>query len=281
MSTISGLRVAITGGAQGIGRAIAEALIGAGARVALGDVQEEAVRQTATELGDGRASAHRLDVADPASIAGFLDAATTALGGLDVLVNNAGIMPIGPFLAEEPTLTARTIEIDLMGVLTATRLAGARFAERGRGHVVNIASVMGTLASPNAATYCAAKHAVVGFSAALRQEWRGSGVAISAICPGFVRTELIAGMTAPPLLDRFLVCDPEDVAAAVATELRRGRSRTVFVPKPVGWVSRGSAPLPTPLVDAVFRLSGGNKVTTELDRTARAAYRARAEGGQP
>lgn len=269
------MKVAITGGARGIGRAIAETLIGDGAQVAIGDIGQDVAQTTATEIG---ASAHRLDVADAASFAAFLDAAETDLGGLDVLVNNAGVMPIGPFLDEDPAVTRRTIEIDLIGVLTGTRLAGQRFAARGGGHIVNIASVMGTLASPNAATYCAAKHAVVGFSAALRQEWRGNGVQISAICPGFVRTELIAGMRAPAPLERFLVCDPEDVAAAVRTELRGGRSRTVFVPKPVGWVARGSTPLPTPLVDIAFRLSGGAKVTAELNQTERAGYQARVEG---
>ncbi|MDP7721931.1 SDR family oxidoreductase [Mycobacterium sp. TY814] len=274
MAKLRGRRVAVTGGAQGIGRAIGEALIAAGASVALGDVQDAAVRQTAAEIG---ATGHHLDVTDAAGFEAFLDQATSDLGGLDVLVNNAGIMPIGPFLQESPGVTRRTIEIDVLGVLTGARLAGARFAAQGSGHIVNIASVMGTLASPNAATYCASKYAVVGFSEALRQEWRGSGVHISAICPGFVRTELIAGMSAPGPLERFLVVNPEDVATAVVAELANGASRTVFVPKAVGLVSRGTAPLPAALVDAVFRLSGGNKVTAELDREQRAAYQARIE----
>jgi NAD(P)-dependent dehydrogenase (short-subunit alcohol dehydrogenase family) len=275
MVAVTGLRAAITGGAQGIGRAIAQALIAGGAKVVLGDVQGDLVGQTAAELA---ATGHRLDVADPADFASFLDAATADLGGLDVLVNNAGIMPIGPFLSENTTLIRRTIEIDLLGVMTGTRLAGMRFAARGSGHIVNIASVMGTLASPNAASYCAAKYGVVGFSAALRQEWRGSGVNISAICPGFVRTEAIAGMAAPGPLARLLVVDPDDVAAAVVSELRRGASRTVFVPRTVGLISRGSAPIPAAVVDAVFRLAGGTKVTSDLDRTKRSSYQNRLEG---
>ncbi|QLL08660.1 SDR family oxidoreductase [Mycobacterium vicinigordonae] len=277
MPKLQGRRVAITGGAQGIGRAIGQALIAAGAKVALGDVQESVVQQTAAELGTA-ATGYRLDVTDPAGFEAFLDRSAEDLGGLDVLVNNAGIMPIGPFLNENPNVTRRTLEIDILGVMTGTRLAGARFAARGSGHIVNIASAMGTLASPNAATYCAAKYAVVGFCASLRQEWRGSGVNISAICPGFVRTELIAGMAAPRPLERFLVVNPEDVAAAVVTELGKGASRTVFVPKLVGLVSRGTSTLPAPVVDAVFRLSGGNKVTSELDREKRASYQARVEG---
>jgi NAD(P)-dependent dehydrogenase (short-subunit alcohol dehydrogenase family) len=268
-------RVAITGGAQGIGRAIAEALIRAGATVALGDIQEAAVKQTATEIG---ATGYHLDVVDQASFKSFLDQTTADLDGLDVLVNNAGIMPIGPYLKEDPDLTRRTVEINLMGVLTGTRLAGARFALRRSGHIVNIASVMGTLASPNAATYCAVKYGVVGFSAALRQEWRGSGVNVSTICPGFVRTDLIAGMSAPGLLERFLVVNPEDVADTVVEEIGTGKSRTVFVPKTVGLLSRGSSTIPTAILDAAFRLSGGNKVTSGLDHAKRADYQARAEG---
>lgn len=275
MVVVAGLRAAITGGAQGIGRAIGAALIDAGARVVLGDIDDATVKQTATELG---AQGRHLDVADPVSFAAFLDEAATDLQGLDVLVNNAGIMPIGPFLEEDPRVTRRAIEIDLFGVITGTRLAGIRFAEQGCGHIVNIASVMGTLASPNAATYCAAKHAVVGFNAALRQEWRGNGVKISAICPGFVRTELIAGMSAPGLLERFLVVNPDDVADAVVKELRNGSSRTIFVPKTVGLVARGTQVIPTRVVDTVFRLSGGTQVTTGLDQRKRAAYQARLEG---
>ncbi|OBK14322.1 SDR family oxidoreductase [Mycobacterium asiaticum] len=276
MPKLQGRRVAITGGAQGIGRSIGEALIAAGARVALGDIQEALVKQAAAELGGGTTGYH-VDVTDAVNFETFLDRATDDLGGLDVLVNNAGIMPIGPFLEESPNVTRRTVEIDVLGVMTGTRLAGTRFAKSGAGHIVNIASVMGTLASPNAATYCASKYAVVGFSAALRQEWRGTGVKISAICPGFVRTDLIAGMSAPGPLERFLVVNPEDVAAAVVAELVKGSSRTVFVPKLVGLVSRGTATLPAPVVDAAFRLSGGNKVTAELDHEKRASYQARIE----
>lgn len=277
MSKLSGLRVAITGGAQGIGRAIAQDLLQTGARVALGDIQDDAVHQTAAELGAG-ATGHRLDVSDPAVFESFLDQATAALGGLDALVNNAGVMPIGPYLDEDPGRTRRTVEINLLGTMTGTRLAGRRFAERGAGRIINIASVMGTLASPNAATYCATKYAVVGLGAALRQEWRGTGVQISTICPGFVRTELIAGMSAPGLADRFLVVDPEQVAAAVSRELAGSASRTVFVPRLVGWLSKGSATTPTLLLDTAFRVLGGTKVTTGLDQKKRAAYNNRLEG---
>lgn len=107
---------------------------------------------------------------------------------------------------------------------------------------------------------------------------RDTGVHISAICPGFVRTELIAGMSAPGPLERFVVVDPEAVAKAVVREIEKGRSRTVFVPKLVGGVSRGSLMVPTSVRDAGFRASGGDQVTSGLDKDARAAYQARVEG---
>lgn len=268
---LSSTSVAVTGGAQGIGRAIAAALVARGARVVIGDLDAELGARTAAELGGGTAS-YALDVSDPASFAAFLAFAEEATGGLQALVNNAGIMPIGPFLDEADALTRKAVEIDLAGVLTGTKLAGRTFLARGDGHVVNIASVMGTLASPNAATYCAAKYGVVGLGHALRQEWRGSGVRITTICPGFVRTGLIAGMSAPRGTGWLTVVDPEDVAAAVVKAVRRNRSKTVFVPRPVGVVSTSSNSLPTVLRDALFRALGGDKVTTGLDREARAAY---------
>jgi NAD(P)-dependent dehydrogenase (short-subunit alcohol dehydrogenase family) len=271
---LRGRRVAITGGAQGIGRATAARLVRDGARVVIGDVQEATATTTAGEVG---ARALPLDVTDERSFAAFLEESAALLGGLDALVNNAGVMPIGPFLDEPDHVTGRTVDVDLRGVLTGTKLAGRRFAEQGHGHVVNIASVMGTLASPNAATYCATKYAVVGLGEALRQEWRGTGVHLSTVCPGFVRTELIAGISAPAPLERFVVIDPERVADEVSGVLGRPRSRTVFVPKPAGLASRVSASLPVALRDLVFRAGGGNQVTTGLDRAARAAYQRKLE----
>jgi NAD(P)-dependent dehydrogenase (short-subunit alcohol dehydrogenase family) len=269
--------VAITGGAQGIGRAIAAELARQGAAVLIGDLDADRAAGTAAELG-GRVQSVGLDVTDPASFAAFLDRAEQLPGGLDVLVNNAGIMPIGPFLDEADGLTAKAIDIDLRAVVMGTKDAGLRFRERGVGQVVNIASVMGTLAAPNAATYCAAKYGVVGLGHALRQEWRGSGVTITSICPGFVRTGLIAGMSAPRGTEWFAVADPEDVARVVVKAIRRNRSRTIFTPGAVGAISKGSGVLPDGLRDWFFRLSGGDKVTKELDGAARAGYQNSMEG---
>ncbi|MBJ8338209.1 MULTISPECIES: SDR family NAD(P)-dependent oxidoreductase [Antrihabitans] len=275
--SIERLSIAITGGARGIGREIAAAFAARGAHVAIGDIDADAVAATAAELGRG-VVAFPLDVTDAAGFAKFLDEAAATFGTVDVLVNNAGIMPIGSFVDEADSLTTRTVDIDIRGVLTGTKLAGRTFVERGSGHVVNIASIMGTMASPNAATYCAAKFAVVGLGQALRQEWRGTGAHITTICPGFVRTELISGMTANAVMQKVGMVDPQAVADAVIDAVASGRSGETFVPKPVGFISKGTAPLPAGLRDALFRLSGGEKVTQTIDKSARQAYQQRAAG---
>ncbi|MCH9733294.1 MAG: SDR family oxidoreductase [Actinomycetia bacterium] len=280
--SVSGLAIAVTGGARGIGREIAKSFVGEGARVAIADVDVDLAESTAAELSAsaGKTMALRLDVTDVAGFEEFLDKTEASFGSLDVLVNNAGIMPIGPFLDEPDSITTRTIDIDVRAVLNGTKLAGRRFRERGSGHVVNVASVMGTMASPNAATYCAAKYALVGLGQALRQEWRNTGVQITTICPGFVRTELIAGMTANPLMEQLAMVDPQDVAKAVVDAVQSGGSGEVFVPKTAGLLSKGSAPLPGRLRDFAFRLAGGNKVTQTVDKDARASYQRRVAGTQ-
>ncbi len=276
--TVAGTRVAVTGGAQGIGRSLAEHLVAGGARVVIGDVDLALAEKTAGEIGAGTV-ALALDVSDRASFAGFLDDAHDRLGGLDVLVNNAGIMPLGPFLDEDDAVTDRIVDVDLRGVLIGSKIAGRRFREQGHGHVVNIASVLGMISSPNAATYCATKAAVIGLGDALRQEWRGSGVSLSTVCPGFVRTELIAGLPTTPVIDRFLMVGPDDIARATTDVIAGGRSRTIAVPLTAGAGGATSRLVPAALRDRLFRAVGGHKVTENIDQSGRAAYRERVERG--
>ncbi len=161
--SLVGQVVAITGGARGIGRATATTLVREGAKVAIGDLDHSAAEQTASEIGGGTIGLP-LDVTDRASFEAFLDAVEAKLGPIDALVNNAGIMLLGDFFDEDPELARRQIEINLWGVITGSQLAGKRFRRRGRGHVINVASMAGKSGFPGAATYCATKHAVVGLS---------------------------------------------------------------------------------------------------------------------
>jgi NAD(P)-dependent dehydrogenase (short-subunit alcohol dehydrogenase family) len=262
-----GAVVAVTGGARGIGRATASAFVAAGAHVAIGDLDSFA--ENAAELGSG-AVGLPLDVTDRTSFRAFLDSAESELGPLDVLVNNAGIMPSGPFLDEDDAMTDRVLDINLRGVLIGCKLAGTRFAARGRGHIVNVASLMGAFAAPDLATYGATKSAVLGFSEAFGQEVLSAGVGVTTVLPGVVRTELAAGTNYPKWADRFIAVEPADVAAAIVASVGSGR-RTVALPRFLYTMARLSA-----LAPPSFRARGNEFV--RLDHEARAAYHRRISG---
>jgi NAD(P)-dependent dehydrogenase (short-subunit alcohol dehydrogenase family) len=277
--SLAGKVVAITGGARGIGRATAAALIVQGARVAIGDIEQALAEQTATELGGGTVGLP-LDVTDRSSFERFLDDVEQRLGPLDVLVNNAGIMPVGPFLQETDAMAAAMIDINLHGVIFGSKLALERFQKRGSGHLVNIASLAGKSGVPGGATYCATKHAVVGLSEAIRGEFFNQGIDVTVVMPVGVNTELYSGLQP---LRGFRTPEPEDVADAIVDALRTGRFE-VYVPKSLGPVVRLKALLPTKGVDAVGRLVGSDHVLLSADHQTRGAYEhrmSRAEAGSP
>jgi NADP-dependent 3-hydroxy acid dehydrogenase YdfG len=267
---LAGQVVAITGGARGIGRATAAALISAGARVAIGDIEAQLAERTAQELGAGTIGL-ALDVTDRPSFEAFLQSVETRLGPLDVLINNAGIMPIGPFVEETDAMAKRMVDINLHGVLYGSKIALERFIPRRRGHVVNIASIAGKTGVAGGATYCATKHAVVGLSEALRQELHGTGVNVSVVMPIGVNTELYSGL---PEARGFKTPQPEDVAQAIVAALQTGRFE-VYLPKAVGLVVRLGALIPRRAMEAVERLLKSDEALTDPDHTARAAYEAR------
>ena len=268
--SLAGQVVAITGGGRGIGRATAAALVAEGARVAIGDIEDELADRTARELGAGTVGLP-VDVTDRPSFAAFLEQVEHRLGPLDVLINNAGIMPIGPFLDETDACARRLVDINLHGVIFGSKLALERFVPRRRGHLVNIASVAGKAGVAGGATYCATKHAVVGLSEALRQELYGSGVDLSVVMPIGVNTELYSGLARTR---GFKQPQPEDVAAAIVDALKRRRF-DVYVPKAMGLLIRSTALMPRSLAEAIGRLLESDEALTRPDLSARAAYEAR------
>jgi NADP-dependent 3-hydroxy acid dehydrogenase YdfG len=268
--SLAGRVVAITGGARGIGRATAAALITQGARVAIGDIEASLAQTTAQELGSGTIGLP-LDVTDRASFAAFLDQAEAQLGPLDVLINNAGIMPIGPFIEESDATAHRMVDINLHGVIYGSKLALERFLPRKSGHLVNIASAAGKAGFPGGATYCATKHAVVGLTEAIRAEVYGTGIETSVVMTIVVHTELGSGL---PETRGFKAVEPEDVAAAIVAALQTGRF-DVFVPKKVGRLFRAQSLFPRRVNEAVARVLKGNEVLMQPDHRARAAYEAR------
>ena len=268
--SLNGKVVAITGGARGIGKATAEALVRRGARVAIGDVDLALAEQTAAGLGGGSV-ALALDVSDRASFETFLDEAERQLGALDVIVNNAGIMPTTPFVEESEDSFRRQIEINLIGVIHGTQLSMARMMPRNSGHIVNIASQAGKTGVPGIATYSATKHAVVGLSESVRGEMRGRNVEISCVMPTVVNTELTAGVGQKWVKP----VEATDVAAAIVEALEVPRF-DVYVPKSNGALLRAASLMPRAAAEWVGRAMGTDKLMTEVDHAARAAYEERA-----
>jgi NADP-dependent 3-hydroxy acid dehydrogenase YdfG len=270
--SLTGKVVAITGGARGIGRATAAALVRKGAKVAIGDLDVELAERTATELGAGTI-ALELDVTERASFERFLDAAEERLGPLDVLVNNAGIMHLSCFADESDAAAARQIDINLHGVIYGSKLALARFLPRRSGHLVNIASTAGKAGVPGGATYSATKHAVVGLTEAIRGELRGTGIETSVVMPVPVNTELAAGLVSGRGLTATV--EPEQVADAIVEALEHPR-HDVYVPKGIALGVRVGALLPRRLAEAIGRAAKTDRILASADASARAAYEQRA-----
>ena len=268
--SLAGKVVAITGGARGIGRTTAAALIAQGARVAIGDIDAPLAEQTASELGSGTVGLP-LDVTNRESFDGFLSEVENRLGPLDVVINNAGIMPIGPFVDETDATAQRMVDINLHGVIHGSKLALERFMPRGRGHLVNIASVAGKGGFPGGATYCATKHAVVGLSEAIRAEMRKTGIDVSIVMPVVVNTELGAGLQKSRGIK---VVEPEDVANAIVEALQSGRV-DVYVPRQVGVLMKLAQVLPRSVADFVTKVLKGDQVLVNPDHLLREAYEKR------
>jgi NAD(P)-dependent dehydrogenase (short-subunit alcohol dehydrogenase family) len=268
--SLTGKVVAITGGARGIGKATATALVRKGCRVAIGDLDLALAEETAAGLGGGTI-ALPLDVTDRDSFAAFLDAAEPELGPLDVVINNAGIMRVTPLAEESDASIKSQLEINVYGVIVGMQLAIERFQPRGRGHIVNIASQAGKGGFPGIATYSGTKHAVVGISEAARAELRGSGVEVACVMPTVVNTELTAGVG-----QRLIKpVEAEDVANEIVDALEVPRF-DVWVPRANGALFKVIANLPRGMREGLGRLMKVDKLMTEVDHGARSSYEDRA-----
>ena len=274
--SLSGKVVAITGGARGIGRATAAALIREGAHVAIGDIDADTAQRTADELGAGTL-ALGLNVTDRASFEGFVSQVEERLGPVDILLNNAGIMPVGRFIDEDDATAARQIDINIHGVIYGTKIALSRMLPRGRGHIVNIASVAGKTGVPGVATYAGTKHAVVGITEAVRQEIRGSGVDFSVVMPVLVNTDLGSGLKAGRAVEKI---EPEDVAEEIVRALKLNRY-DVFVPRNMSVLLGLTSITPRRLREGIARFLKSDQIMFDVDAHERAAYEERAARSEP
>ncbi len=179
----------VTGGASGIGAAIAAALAAKGARIALADL-DAAGAQAAAQALEADSRGFGCDVADAGSVGAVVEEVMAGFGRIDVLVNSAGIVMLGP--AEELALDAwdKTIDVNLKGTFLMCQAVGNRMLAAGRGVIVNMASQAASVALDQHVAYCASKFGVVGVSKVLASEWAGRGVRVNTISPTVVLTEL-------------------------------------------------------------------------------------------
>lgn len=192
MTKLNGAAVAITGAANGIGRALAHACISRGADVAIADKDEGALRTVASELANrGRKiSVHTLDVSSAEQINAFATAAVQAHAGLNIVINNAGVALTGQFHELSAEDMAWLMNINFWGVVNGTRAFLPHLSKRPEAHIVNLSSIFGIIAPPGQTAYCAAKFAVRGFSESLRHElaMNNSPVRLSVVHPGGIKT---------------------------------------------------------------------------------------------
>ncbi len=233
---LEGKVAAITGASSGIGEATALALADAGAAVALGARRMDRIEALAEQIGaaGGRAIAFEVDVSDEQAANAFVAAADERLGGLDVLVNNAGVMLLGPVDGADTEEWRRMLDVNLLGLLYCTHAALPLMRESGGGHVVNVSSVAGRRANAGAAVYNMTKFGVVAFSEALRQEALHADVRVTCVEPGFVETEL-QGHNTNPLVQQGVKKMREQIGDVLqASDIADAIRYAVCLPQHVG-----------------------------------------------
>src|SRR3954467_1011 len=213
-------RVAVvTGASSGIGAATAKALAREGYAVALAARREERINELAEEIASsgGKALAVAADVGDQSSAAALIGTTKDELGSVDVLVNNAGVMLLGPILGADIEHWQRMVNVNLLGLLYCTHAALPVMQEQGGGHIINVSSVAGRVARMGSGVYNATKWGVVGFSESLRQEALNYNVRVTIIEPGYVDTEL-QGHNEHPMVVERMEQDKEKIGKVLGSE---------------------------------------------------------------
>jgi clavulanate-9-aldehyde reducatase len=228
MASLDGKVAAITGASSGIGEATAIALAEAGAKVSLGARRKDRLDALVEKIGDD-ALAIETDIGEEEQARAFVQRTKEELGGLDILINNAGVMLLGPLLAQEGDDWRTMVDANILGLVYCSHAALAIMAEQQSGHIVNISSVAGRIARAGSAVYNFTKWGVTGFSEALRQEAAYVNVRVTCIEPGFVDTELQGHNTNPMVVeatqkmrdDIGKVLEAEDIADAILYAVSR------------------------------------------------------------
>ena len=223
MAPLEGKVAAITGASSGIGEATAAVLAEAGAKVSLAARRADRLEALVERIGADRALAVETDISDEEQARRFIRRTNDELGSVDVLVNNAGVMLLGLLLMQEGDDWRRMIEVNQLGLVYCSHEALKIMSEQGGGHIINVSSVAGRLASLGSAVYNMTKWGVTGFSEAIRQEGAHVGVRVTCVEPGFVDTELQGHNTNPMVVeatekmrsDIGKVLEARDIAEAI------------------------------------------------------------------
>jgi NADP-dependent 3-hydroxy acid dehydrogenase YdfG len=223
--SLEGRKVLITGASSGIGEATAEAMGSEGAAVALGARRKDRLDELAGRINDGGGAAVAIeaDIADEGQAKNLVETAHSELGGLDCLVNNAGVMLLGPLQGADPSEWRQMIEVNCLGLLYCTHYALPLIRDGGGGDVINVSSVAGRMAALGSGVYNMTKWGVVGYSESLRQEGGLIGVRVTVIEPGFVETELQGHNKNPIVVEQIekmqqqlpKVLEAKDIANAI------------------------------------------------------------------
>lgn len=226
---LQGAVVVVTGASSGFGERASLRFARAGSSVVLAARRFERLEALAKRIGasGGTALAVRCDVTDLEQLEALRDRVAESFGRCDVLVNNAGIPGGGAFEDVDLERIERVVQVNLLGVVRGTKVFLPMMLERGRGHVVNIASIAGRFATPGAAVYGATKHAVAAFSEALYHELAPKGILVTSVNPGFSPTESFPMTGAPSVV----LLSPDRVAKVIVDVVRRGRAPEVWIPR--------------------------------------------------
>ena len=247
MTAIPGSAAAVTGGASGIGRALARELAARGCDLALADRDEAGLASVVAELAKSgrKVTMHHVDVSEPSQIEAFAAVAIAAHPTLNILINNAGVALLGQFNEIDQAQFEWLMNINFWGVVHATRVFLPQLSSRPAAHIVNVSSIFGIIAPPGQTAYCASKFALAGFSERLVYELDGTGVGVTLVNPGIIETSFFdhASFATFPKKARARAIPPERVATAVVRAIRRNTPEvTVPATYAIGTLLKTAAP---------------------------------------
>lgn len=274
MKTIRGKKAVVTGAAGGLGRAFALALVAEGADVYLLDIDDAKLASTvaeASQAGVVVAGAH-CDVARPQEITATVQTILGNWGHVDILVNNAGVAYFGPTAQMTASQWEWLLGINLLAPIQFTRELLPTLLARDEAHIVNVCSIAGLISQGKLAAYHVSKFGLVGFSGSLRAEYGARGLGVTALCPGFVRTNLfqaaLTSRTSKPGPPRWLSTSPERVAARAIQAIRRNHGLALVTPMAYGlWYLQRLSPR---LMEWLTRSRTKDQKARETERTGRA-----------